>query len=224
MSRQFSETSEQLLKKMASDRLNEMRSDANKKYLHQSGKLFTVCLVFAWISAIYNAVIFLAQYIGFQLNAMDNTIYVPDARNAGICCLLLVAATVCLIFKKYTPSSVLSLAFAAFYFVNSTFRSTAIVGEKARIAMFVPAIIILALTSVYMLITVITDKIAFRRSYNRLIDKIVATYPTSPDEVTTAEQWDRYIKEYSLPAVHEKPKKSLRRKAEKSNTDDETKG
>jgi hypothetical protein len=215
--KQFSTKSEALLNKMTLERINNSRSDFGSVYLHTGGRFYKTAVVFSWIASIYNLLIFLAQFFGFWFKSMDSAVYKSDARNAGICCILLVIGLIMLIIKKPLPYAVASVVFSLFYFINSTFWSqiTEVITSTSdikRILLFVPSTLLMAVCALYIIITYITDRIEYKRSYSKLVDKIIATYPSSDGSMTTEEQWENYIEQYSEPAVHEKPKRSLKAK------------
>jgi len=107
-----------------------------------------------------------------------------------------------------------------FYLSNTSLWTDEVVHESSKLTtayLYIPATILAMLTAIYILATVIADKVQFSRTYNKIVEKIVATYHSNDGEVTTEEEWDRRIEEYVTPAKHQKPKKSLRKKFSKSN-------
>ncbi len=226
MKNQFSTKSEQMLRDMTLARIKASRSEFSDKYLHVEGKFYKFAAVASYITAIYSFIIFLAQLIGAYFLTLDYKTYNPekyaaaqnDMRNCLIICIILLVAIIALFMKKSFAYSVLSIAFALFYFINSTFAEIIIQkSEINRLIIFLPAVILLAASAIYVLSAHIIDYTEFKRGYARLVDKIIATYPTGEGEITTAEQWEKYIEQYNEPAFHQKPKKSLRLKQRKNN-------
>jgi len=220
MKNNFSKKSDALLRQKTTDEILFYRSDFADKWLHKGGLLFKIAVIIAWIAGIYNAVMFSAQTLGFWFVAADNSALVSDARNASIILALVVIYLVLLYFKKHLPSSIVALVFGVFYLSNTSLWTDEVVHESSKLTtayLYIPATILAMLTAIYILATVIADKVQFSRTYNKIVEKIVATYHSNDGEVTTEEEWDRRIEEYVTPAKHQKPKKSLRKKFSKSN-------
>ena len=224
MKNNFSEKSDALLKQKTTDEMLFYRSDFADKWLHKGGLLFKFAVILAWIVGIYNAVMFSAQTLGFWFVAADNSALVSDARNATIILALVVIYLVLLFFKKHLPSSVVSLVFGVFYLANTSLWTDEVVHESNKLTtayLYIPATILAMLPAIYMLVTIVADKIEFSHTYNKIVEKIIATYHNKEGEVTTEEEWDRRIEEYVTPAKHQKPKKSLRKKLDKNNEQSE---
>ena len=229
MKNQFSSKGELLLRQMTEERINESRSDFGKKNLHIGGRFYKVATVFAYISAVYNLIMFLAHFFGAYDKSLSSYVdedftlfWKMQSRTFLIIIVILATALVMLYLKKRFLYSCFALASALFYFVNSTFMEVITTKtEITRLALFIPAIIILVICATYIFVTHILDYTEYKRVYSKLVDKIVATHPTKAGEITTSAQWEMYIKEYSEPAVHIKPKRSLRKKMKKeqANTD-----
>ena len=217
-----------MLRDMTVKRIKANRSEFADKNLHVGGKFYKAATVMSYIAAIYSFVIFIAQLIGAYFLTLDYKIYNEelyataqnDMRNCIIICIILLAAIIALFMKKRFVYSVLGLAFSLFYFINSTFVEIIIQkSEINRLIIFLPAVILLTVAAVYILIMHVIDYIEFKRAYAKLVDKIIATYPTGDGEITSAAQWENYIEQYSEPAVHKKPKKSLRAKKRKNGSE-----
>ena len=218
MKNNFSQKSDALLKQKAKDELLFYRSDFADKWLHKGGSFFRFAVVLTWIVGIYNTVMFSAQTLGFWFVAADNSALVSDARNATIILALIVIYLVLLFFKKHLPSSIVALIFGVFYLANTSLWTDEVVHESDKLTttfLYIPATLLTLIPAIYMIATIVADKIQFNRTYNKIVEKIIATYPTNDGEVTTEEEWDRRIEEYITPAIHEKPKKSLRKKLAK---------
>ncbi len=228
MKNQFSAKSEQMLSSMTVEKIKSSRSEFANKNLHVGGKFYKTATVFSYITAIYSFVVFIAQLIGAYFLTIDYKIYNDDLysaaqndmRNCIIICIILLVAIVALFIKKQFVYSILGLVFTLFYFVNSSFADVIIQkSEINRLIIFLPAVILLAISSAYILITHIIDFAEYKRAYTKLVDKIIATYPTGDGEITSAAQWESYIEQYNEPAVHQKPKKSLRAKKRKHDSE-----
>lgn len=219
MKNNFSEKSDLMLKEKTNKELLSIRSDFSQEWMHKGGKFFKIAVVIAWIVGIYNLIMFVAQTLGFWIVAADNTSLVSDARNATIIMILIVIYLVLLFFKKHFPSAVVTVIFSIFYLANTSLWTDEIVHESNRLTtayLYIPATLLALIPAIYMLVTIITDKIEFKRTYNKIVEKIIATYPSKPGEVTSLDEWDRRIEEYITPAKHQKPKKSVRKKADKT--------
>ena len=215
MKNNFSEKSEQLLRQKTTDEILFYRSNFADKWLHKGGSFFKIAVILAWIAGLYNTVMFTASTLGFWIVAADNSALVADARNATIILVLIVLYLVLLFFKKHLASSIVTVVYGVFYLANTSLWTDEVVHESSRLTtayLYIPATVIALIPAIYMLVTIITDKVQFNRTYNKIVGKIIATYPTTDGEVTTEAEWDRRIEEYVTPAVHEKPKKSLRKK------------
>ena len=224
MKNNFSKKSELMLKEKTLNEIKFYRSDFSEKWLHKEGSFFKIATVMAWIVGIYNLIIFAAQTMGFWIVAADNNALVADARNASIILALVVLYLVLLFFKKHFAFSVVTLAFAVFYLSNTTLWTEGVVHESSRLTsayLFIPATVLALVPAIYMMASIIADKIIFNRTFNKLVEKIIATYPSVDGEVTTESEWDERIEKYVLPAVHEKPKKSLRKRLKKNQSESE---
>lgn len=224
MKNNFSKKSDALLRQKTTQELLAKRSDFSAKWLHKSGLLFKAAVVLSWLAGIYNLIMFAAQTLGFWFVAIDNSSLVADARNATIILLLIIVGLVLLFFKKHLLSSAIAVAYGVFYLANTSLWTDEVVHESSRLTtayLYIPSTLIVMVLALYMVLTIGFDKLQFSRTYNKILDKIVATYPTVEGQVTTEEEWDRRIEEYVTPVTHKKPKKSLRKKKSKDKSESE---
>ncbi len=226
MNKQFSTKSEQMLREMTLKRIKNNRSFYADKNLHVGGSYYKAATVISYITVIYCLIIFTAQLIGAYFKMLDYKIYDQqlyataqnDFRNCLIISVILAVCIIALAMKKRLVFAVAGIVFTLFYLVNSTFAEVIIQkSEINRLIIFLPAIILMCTAAVYILAMNIWDYAEYKRAYSVLVDKIIATYPTADGEITTQAQWEEHIMQYSEPAVHAKPKKSLRSKKRKAN-------
>ncbi len=213
----LSKKAETMLKEHATSAMEEKST----VFSYKSGKVFKFGVVLAWLAAIYNVIMFTAQVLGLWINAADNSAFVADARNASIILLFIIAGLVLLYFKKFFISSACTLFFGTFYLINSSLVSSEVVHESTRLTatyMYVPATVIAMVVALYLLLAVLVYNINFNRTYNKILGKIVATNPTSESGITNEAEWEERIEKYFAPTIHEKPKKSLRKKQNKKDS------
>ncbi len=222
MKTQFSVKSEQMLREMTLKRIKDVRSNFSNKCLHVDGRYYKIAVVISYITAVYNFVVFLAQLLGAYFLTLDTKseefleFWQNNLYNFIIASIIMLGALIALFIKKRLAYSAFTIIFTLFYFINSSFLEYYIQQNQIdRLYIFLPTIILMTLCAIYMIITHITDLIEYKHAYNKLVDKIIATHPAKAGEITSEAQWEEYIKEYSEPAVHAKPKKSLRNKKRK---------
>ncbi len=197
-------------------------------FSYSSGKVFKFGVVLAWLAAVYNTIMFTAQVLGLWINNLgtDSSVFAVDTRNATIILIIIIASDILLFFKKYLLSSSCTLAFAAFYIANTSLASSRHLHESIRLAakyMYMTSTIIAMVVAVYLLGAVLAYRINFSRTYNKILAKITATSPTSESGITNEAEWEERIENYFAPAVHKKPKKSLRKKQSKEDSGKESK-
>ncbi len=212
-----------MLREMTNKRIETNRSAFGAKFLHVGGGYYKAAIILSYITVIYNLVMFLVQFFGALEKASGSNIsegyklnWQLNMRTSIILVFILIIAFIMLFIKKHLIYSIFSISSGIFYFVTAEFSS--VLTSKKEIAtlwIYLPAVILMVACAAYIIATTIIDYLEYKRAYAKLVDKIVATYPTKEGEITTEAQWESYIEQYNEPTVHAKPKKSLRNKKRK---------
>lgn len=219
MQKQFSDKSEAIILQKAAESLESKRSVRCKRWMTRRSPGFRFVLVTAWIATAYNLIVFLATTIGLWLQCADDPAYTSDARTATICVALIAVSALLLAFKKHFAASAASVLFAVFYLINSRALWMNRVFYNSRqvesVYIFIPFTLIALVCAIYVITVCSAEKLTLRAEYRRIVDKITNTY-AARGEVTTAEQWDEYVRLYTEPDTGRKEKRSVRDKARKA--------
>ncbi len=194
---------------------------------HQDGKLFRAGIIMTYIVGIFYIIMMLASLFGLLLIKADMdpsssgySALVYDTRVTAICLLLAGVAIIFHRFHKYIVSGVLLIMQTALFLPNQALDNIFADGAWKRVVLFTLPNVLLAVAAVYMVVTVVCDRLAVKRTYNDFVRRIQATHSNTYGEITSQEQWDRYVEEFLSEPVHLKPKRSLRRKAQKASKED----
>lgn len=189
---------------------------------HQDGKLFKSGVIVTYLFGIFYIIMMLATFIGLRLikadidpSSSDYATVVYDTRLTAVCILLIGVAIIFHRFHKYIVSGALIILQALMFLPNQALDKILTEGAWKRLVLFTLPNVLLAIAAIYMIVTIICDRVAVKRTYNDFVRRIQATHSNNYGEITTQEQWDKYVDEFLAEPVHLKPKKSLRKKAQK---------
>ena len=223
MARHSSDSSQSKLYSKAVQVLHDSWRKNGETLRHADGKLFRACVVITYIAGIFYLVMMLATLIGLLLKlaatgtaASAYRLLVYDTRLTLICLVLLIAVLIFHRLHKYIVSGVLMVAEALLFLPNQALDDILTGGAWKRLVLFTLPTAILTIAALYMLGTLLFDRLAVKRVYNDFVRRIQATHTNEEGQITSQEQWDAYVEQFLLGPVHAKPKKSLRKKAQKS--------
>lgn len=190
---------------------------------HQDGGLFRAGIVMTYIVGIFYIIMMLASLIGLlfikadmEPSASGYSALIYDTRLTAVCLLLAGVAIIFHRFHKYIVSGVLLVMQTVLFLPNQALDNIFAEGAWKRVVLFTLPNVLLAIAAVYMVVTVVCDRVAVKRTYNDFVRRIQATHSNTDGEITSQEQWDKYVEEFLSEPVHLKPKKSLRKKAQKA--------
>lgn len=200
----------------------KLMAKAKQTLRHQEGALYNPGIVMIYIFGIFYIIMMLATLIGLIFIKWDvdpsssgYTTLVYDTRLTAVCLVLMGAAIIFNIFHKYIVSGSLIVLQTVLFLPNQALDKIFVEGTWKQIILFTLPNVLLAISAIYMIITVTCERVAIKRTYNDFVRRIQATHTNYDGEITTQEQWDEYVDEFLSEPVHLKPKKSLRKKAQK---------
>lgn len=206
----------------AKQTLLEQWANDGQTLRHEDGKLFSAGVVVTYLFGIFYIIMMLATLIGLLLIKGDVDPSAPvyadvvnDTRLTAVCLVLIGAAIIFQRFHKYIVSGSLIVLQTVLFLPNQALDKIFAEGAWKRLVLFTLPNVLLAIAAIYMIVTIVCERVAIKRTYNDFVRRIQATHTNNDGEITTQEQWDEYVEEFLSEPVHLKPKKSLRKKAQK---------
>ncbi len=222
MAKRIADPNQVKLMTKAKQTLLEQWANDGHTLRHQDGKLFKFGVVVTYLFGIFYIIMMIATFIGLRLikadidpSSSDYATVVYDTRLTAVCILFIGAAIIFHRFHKYIVSGALIILQTLMFLPNQALDKILTEGAWKRLVLFTLPNVLLAIAAIYMIVTIICDRVAVKRTYNDFVRRIQATHSNNYGEITTQEQWDKYVDEFLAEPVHLKPKKSLRKKAQK---------
>lgn len=223
MARQLSDSNQKKLTDKARQLIADERAMRGSVWLHTGGYLWNASAIIEGVLSVINGILLIAMLIGLLLTVTDGGVkgtdkyasLIYDTRLTVILIGLLLTGFIFHRFKKHVVASALFIAEAAVLIPSQSFRSLALAGALRPLLMFTLPTALMGIAAAYIVITAICDRAVLKRTCDKLVIRIAAAHPSKEGELTSEQQWSDYIDEFISPAVHAKPKRSLRKKSEK---------
>lgn len=220
MHSQLSDGNHQLLMQRARQLIEDEYAAQHRRWSRERGLIFKICRIFAFITAFFNLLIFMVYALGcwLKITDMPNGIGIGAVKSSlrlTVGCMAFLAAGIVLMwFKKH-------LFGAAACWISGIPMLIHMCGELGLFTDFnrlffvhlLPITVLLG-TTLYMFITVITDRRRIVKRYNSIIDNIYRSRPNT-DAIMTEQEWSEYIRNYVETPEKRKLKRSLRHKQRK---------
>lgn len=204
----------------------------SKKYFSSFASLFKTCNLFTYVLFFINVLFYSAMFIGTLFLLTDYSSGLEIIFSGFTISLLLLVAGI-IVYKYFSTLtgavlmlvSTLTKYFSVYTSQNKSpfdlsatnLSSTQLGAPKAQLFMhFIPQLL-LFLVCLYIIITLIREKVIFNKMYNQICNKIYSLKKEEDSLFTDQEQWNKYVDEY-LSGEYKNfkhPKRSIRKRLEK---------
>ena len=228
MKRQPNATDARLTEK-AKLTVEETRAAEGRRWLFPGQKPFKIVIVALYLLGILLLLVMTATFFGLLLKLGDITpggsnydLCVNDTVVTGICLALLVGALLCCRFHAYLITGLLCVAEAILFLPSQKWIiSDILVGGWKPLLVFSLPTILFTLCGIYLALCDVLQRRRVAATKADFLRRIQAAHPQKEDRLTTAAEWDSYIEEFLAEPVHVRPKRSLKKKKAKAESQEE---